>query len=81
MENLQVHYLVQLATAKENALQGNITDCLNRCFELRLKPNLALYTRALVCLTICDLVAFEDYPQKLNIAYEALRLAVELKVN
>lgn len=81
MDNLQVHYHVQLATAKEKVLEGDVAACLDRCFELRLKPDLAPYTRALVCLTICDMIFLEDYPQKLDIAYDALRLAVELKVS
>lgn len=81
MDNLQREYLLRLMAAQEKILAGNIKDCLEECFELRLKPDLALYTRALVCLTIGDLVNLEDVPDKLDLAAEALRLAIELKVS
>jgi len=81
MDNLQRQYLIRLVAAQEKALAGNFKDCLEECFELRLKPDLALYTRSLVCLTICDLVNLEDLPNKLDLAVEALRLATELKVS
>lgn len=80
MDNLQKHYLSQYAAATERALNGDIRSCLNTCFELRLKPDLALYTRAMVGLTICNFVEFKEVPEKLDIAIDALRLATELKV-
>ena len=79
MDNLQREYLLRLASAKEKALAGDINNCLDTCFELRLKADLAFYTRGLVCLTICDLVNLERLPEKLDLAVEALRIATSLK--
>lgn len=80
MDNLQKHYLIMLASAKRTLLDGDIEGCLNTCFELRLKPDIALYTRALVNLTICNVVHFEECSQKLEIALDALRIARNLQV-
>jgi len=80
MDNLQKHYLVMLSSATRTLLDGDIEGCLNICFELRLKPDIALYTRALVNLTICDAVHFEECSEKLEIAVDAMRIAKNLQV-
>lgn len=81
MDNIQKLYLVQLYTAQQRAAAGSVQECLDICFELRLKPDLALATRALVYVTICNLVAYSKVPEKVNMAADALRLARELKVD
>lgn len=79
MDNRQREYLVRLVAAKQKALADDRYGCLEVCFELRLLPDLALYTRSLVCQTISDLSLYEEMPEKVAIAGEALRLARELK--
>lgn len=80
MDNLQRFYLSRLAAANKLALEGKSFDGLEICLELRLMPDLAMYTRALVCITICDLSLIEDFPDKMTFAKEGLRIARELKV-
>lgn len=80
MDNLQQHYLLQLAAAQTAYLNGKIGECRDICFELRLQPDLAMYTRARLCVTICDITSVEDYANKLDIANDALRIAIELQV-
>lgn len=80
MDNLQQHYLRLLQGAQKKALAGEFQECLDICFDLRLKPDLALYTRAMVCLTICNFAHYRDLPQKVAIAKDALRIAKELMV-
>ena len=80
MENLQQHYLGLLEAALQKGLAGEVSACRDICYELRLKPDLALYTRALVCLTICNYTHPQYMPEKLEIAKDALRLAKELQV-
>lgn len=77
-DNLQQVYLRRLKSANEAALHGNLQECLDICSELRLKPDLTLYTRALVNLTLADACPIEDHPDKMKFAREALRLATEL---
>jgi hypothetical protein len=39
-------------------------DWIDICFELRLKPDLALYTRAMVNLTLANACPVEVHPDK-----------------
>lgn len=80
MDNLQQHYLRLYEAALKRALGGEIKQCLNICFDLRLKPDLALYTRALVCLTIFDYTSAQSMPERVEMANDALRIAKELQV-
>lgn len=50
-------------------------------FELRLKSDLALWTRAQVNITLANLTSVQFYPDKSKFALEALRLARELKAD
>lgn len=43
-----------------------------------MEPDLAMYTRALVCLTLCELV--KHHEQKIVLTEEAERIAKELQV-
>lgn len=79
MDNLQKHYLQRLAYAQKMALDGYSGTCMNICLELRLEPDLAMHTRALVCLTLCELV--EDGATRIVLAEEAERIAKELQVS
>lgn len=79
MDNLQKHYLQRLAYAQKMALEGYSGTCMNICLELRMEPDLAMYTRALVCLTLSEFVG--DYSTKIVLTEEAERIAKELQVS
>lgn len=80
MDNLQKHYLQRLLYARQLAVEGFAGSCIDICFELRLLPAIALYTRGLVCLTLADLLTAWEYPNKMSFAIEAVRIANELQV-
>lgn len=80
IDNLQVHYLEQLQKALQYALHGQVATAVDVCFELRLKPDLGLYPRAVVNMTLANLTTFQSHPDKIKFARESLRLAQELKV-
>lgn len=79
LDNLQHRYLLRLECANEAALEGKLDECRNICWELRLKSDDSLYTRAMVNLTLIDVCPIEEYPDKLKFAEEALRLAEMLQ--
>ena len=95
MDNLQQHYLQRFETVRtigclhnqyanpayacELALHGDIEMCVNICLELRLQPDLAFWTRAMVNLTLAAHTTLDKHPDKAKFADEALRLATELQ--
>lgn len=79
MDNLQKHYLQRLAYAQKMALEGYSGTCMNICLDLRMEPDLAMYTRALVCLTLSEFVS--DHSTKIVLTEEAERIAKELQVS
>ena len=79
MENLQRHYPAQLEAALEYSLHNNWNQCLEICWQLRLKPDLALYTHALVNIAIASQADITRNPDKLKYAQEAVRLARRLQ--
>ncbi|KAK4934452.1 hypothetical protein LTR10_024289 [Elasticomyces elasticus] len=79
IDNLQRFYLQRLEVAAECALHDNIDGCVNLCLELLQKTDLALWTRALVNLTLADSTPIEYHPDKSRFAAEALRLVNELQ--
>lgn len=80
IDNLQVHYLQQLDLALKSALHGRLSVCVDMLLELRLKPDLSMYTRAVVSLSLADLTTIGQHPDKMKYAREGLRLAKELQV-
>lgn len=80
MSNVQRHHLRLYEAALKKALEGDIKKCLDICFELRLKPDLASYTRASVYITICERAHIHDLPEKADFAKDALKIAKELRV-
>ena len=80
IDNLQAYYLEQLEIALKYALHGRLEACLVLLFELRLKPDISLYARALVNLALFDLTNIEQHPDKTKFAQEGLRIAKELQV-
>lgn len=78
MDNIQVHYITLLKGALEQGLLGKIGDALDILLELRLHPDLALWTRARVNLGICAFTHAISFPRKAELAQDALRLAKEL---
>ncbi|KAK5098124.1 hypothetical protein LTR24_001945 [Lithohypha guttulata] len=79
IDNLQVHYLEQVELALTTALHGRLSAGVDILLELRLKPDLSMYTRAIVNLSLADLTTFEQHPDKVKFARESLRLAKELQ--
>ena len=75
MDNLQRFYLAQLEAAEEHGLHGNTNSCLDICWDLRLEPDLAIYTRALVNSAIARYTTPEEHPDKMKFAEEIGRLA------
>ena len=65
--------------AGEVALHGDLKLCNNICFELRMQPDLAFWTRAMVNLMLANTTTLEEHPDKAKFAEEALRLATELQ--
>jgi hypothetical protein len=59
-------------------LTGTHTD-LNNQRELLLKTDLAVWTRAMVLLTLVEVAPIEDYPDKSSSAGEALHLVKKLQ--
>lgn len=80
IDNLQIHYLEQLELALETTLHGRVSAGVDILLELRLKPDLSMYTRAMVNLSLADLTTFEQHPGKIKFAREGLRLGKELQV-
>lgn len=81
IDNLQIHFLEQLQLALTFALHGQVDTCVNICLELRLRPEVDLHTRAMINLTLADLLDIETHPDKIKFAQEALRLGRELLVS
>jgi len=80
IDNLQVHYLQQLDLALKSALHGRLNVGVDILLELRLKPDISMYTRAMVNLALADLTTIGQHPDKVKFAREGLRLAKELQV-
>ena len=75
MDNLQRFYLARLEAAEEFGLHGNIEECLDICWDLRLKSDLAIYTRALVNSALARYAIPEENPDKMKFAREVGVLA------